>query len=399
MKCKSMFIEMFGSPDNNVFNYPVSTIADISHEDLSYGSTASAVDYNGKIRYIRITDITDSGSLNDDIKSPSVFDEKYVLHEGDVLFARSGATAGKTYLYNMADGEAIYAGYLIRSVPKKDVVNPKYLYYFTKSAYYENFLTVVKRGAAQPNINAQQYGSLKICVPPIEKQNAFSEFVQQVDKSRNVCKRLFESFDKLVKSRFIEMFDNNPDHTKWPIQSMNQVCEVITDGSHYSPKNTDGGYPMLSVKDMGNSDFNYADCKYISQKEYDNLVKNGCKPLAGDVLIAKDGSFFKKGFVVKEEREQAVLSSIAIIRPKNDLMNPEYLVKYLLSDKVVSSVSTMTSGTALKRVILMKFKLMKITVPPIDLQNQFAEFVEQVDKSRFKVIQSLTKLLESTTFE
>ena len=181
------------------------------------------------------------------------------------------------------------------------------------------------------------------------------------------------------------MFDNNPDYQRWPIQSMDQVCEVVTDGSHFSPEDAGEGYPMLSVKDMGESDFDYSDCKHVSQKDYDYLVKNGCKPLAGDVLIAKDGSFFKKGFVVKEEKEQAILSSIAIMRPKKSLMNPDYLVKFLLSDKVLSTVSSMTSGTALKRVILKKFKSMKVTVPPIDLQNEFVDFVNQVDKSKFEI--------------
>ena len=198
------------------------------------------------------------------------------------------------------------------------------------------------------------------------------------------------------KSRFIETFDNNPDYKRWPIQSMDQVCEVVTDGSHFSPEDAGEGYPMLSVKDMGESDFDYSDCKHVSQKDYDYLVKNGCKPLAGDVLIAKDGSFFKKGFVVKKEKEQAILSSIAIMRPKKSLMNPDYLVKFLLSDKVLSTVSSMTSGTALKRVILKKFKSMKVTVPPIDLQNEFVDFVHQVDKSKFGIIEMAHKIIVSS---
>ena len=201
-------------------------------------------------------------------------------------------------------------------------------------------------------------------------------------------------FDNLVKSRFIEMFDNNPDYQKWPTQSMDQICEVVTDGSHFSPEDAGEGYPMLSVKDMGESDFDYSDCKHVSQKDYDFLVKNGCKPLPGDVLIAKDGSFFKKGFVVKEEKEQAILSSIAIMRPKKHLINPGYLLKLLLSDRVLSNVSSMTSGTALKRVILKKFKSMKIRVPPLDLQNEFVQFVDQVDKSKYAFEQQLTDLDE-----
>lgn len=180
--------------------------------------------------------------------------------------------------------------------------------------------------------------------------------------------------------------------------TMDEICEIITDGSHFSPKDSESGYPMLSVKDMGEYDFDYSNCKHVCQEDYDYLVNNGCKPLFGDVLIAKDGSFFKKGFVLKEERDQAILSSIAIIRPKNDVMNSDYLLKYLLSDEVLSSVSSMTSGTALKRVILKQFKSMRVPVPPIDLQIGFAEYVQQVDKSKFNCIkkyETLKKLRES----
>ena len=242
-------------------------------------------------------------------------------------------------------------------------------------------LSMEVNGTTRQKLTQTAMRRIKLPLPPVELQNQFADFVQQVDKSKVI--------KESVKSRFIEMFENNPDSINWPIKTIEQVCEVVTDGSHYSPEDAGSGYPMLSVKDMGESNFDYSDCKYISQKDYDILVKNGCKPMLGDVLIAKDGSFFKKGFVIKEEKEQAILSSIAIMRPQKNLMNPEYLVKFLLSDKVLSSVSSMTSGTALKRVILKKFKSMNIPVPPIELQNEFVNYIQQVDKSKVGVLSTI----------
>ncbi len=175
---------MFGDPDVNQKKWPVVTLKDICVGKLSYGSGAAAIDYDGTTRYVRITDITDTGELSDDVKSPSVIDEKYLLHEGDVLFARSGATVGKTLLYREKYGRSIYAGFLIRLIPNTEMVLPDYVFGFTKSAYYEEFVKKTQRAVGQPNINAQEYGDLRICIPPIEQQKVFSRFLEQSDKSK-----------------------------------------------------------------------------------------------------------------------------------------------------------------------------------------------------------------------
>ena len=197
---KSQFIEMFGDPEVNKNNLPVATLKDICVGRLSYGSGAAAVDYDGVTRYVRITDITDTGELSDEVKSPSVIDEKYLLNEGDVLFARSGATVGKTLLYREKYGRCIYAGFLIRLIPNTAIVVPEYVFGFTKSAYYEEFVKKTQRAVGQPNINAQEYGDLKICVPPIEQQKAFSKFLEQTDKSKFELKQAIEGVDILIKS-------------------------------------------------------------------------------------------------------------------------------------------------------------------------------------------------------
>ena len=84
-------------------------------------------------------DIKEDGTLSDEKMSPNVVDDKYMLYEGDILFARSGATVGKTYLYNNKDGKSIYAGYLIRFVADTNIVIPKYIYYYTLTTYYKAF--------------------------------------------------------------------------------------------------------------------------------------------------------------------------------------------------------------------------------------------------------------------
>lgn len=181
---KSQFIELFGSPVNNKYSYEVSTLKDIAVKPLAYGATASAVDYDGETLYVRITDITDDGALNNDVKSASKVDEKYLLNDGDILLARTGATVGKTCRYRKSYGRAIFAGFLIRLVPDISKVLPDYLFQFTKSDYYWDFVKTAQHVVAQPNINAQEYGELQILIPPLEKQQEYVDFVKQSDKSK-----------------------------------------------------------------------------------------------------------------------------------------------------------------------------------------------------------------------
>ena len=181
---QSIFYDMFGDPVENEKGWPSSTLLDISTGKLSYGSGASAIDYDGKIRYIRITDIDDNGSLRGEAVSPSDYNEKYLLHDGDILFARTGATVGKTYLHKKENGNCIYAGYLIRLVPNKDLVLPEYVFGFTKTLYYKRFVALAQKAVAQPNINAEQYGSLLIGVPPISLQQAFATKIEAIERQK-----------------------------------------------------------------------------------------------------------------------------------------------------------------------------------------------------------------------
>lgn len=203
---KSKFNEMFGDPKANPKGWQTARLKDIAVEKLSYGSGASAVKYDGEMRYVRITDISADGELNDDIVSPSEYDEKYLLNDGDVLFARSGATVGKTFRYSERWGSCIYAGYLIRLVPDKAKVLPDYVFAYTKTDYYQHFVELSQRTVAQPNINAQQYGDLIICVPPLELQSQFSSFVLSVDQLKSTLKSQLHQTETLYRALMQKYF-------------------------------------------------------------------------------------------------------------------------------------------------------------------------------------------------
>ena len=161
---------------------------------------------------------------------------------------------------------------------------------------------------------------------------------------------------------------------------LEEICSLFTDGSHFSPEDEGVGYPMFSVKDMTPNGFNISGCKKIGEEAYKKLVANGCKPLNDDVVVAKDGSYLKTAFVIKGNPEIALLSSIAILRPKIDLVVPEYLSYFLKSDAVYRTVSlNYITGTALKRIILKGIRKIEVDLPDIGEQEQRAQRLSKVD--------------------
>ena len=151
-----------------------------------YGASAPARPFDpGLPRYVRITDLTDDGRLRtEDARSanPSQV-EGYKLEPGDLLFARSGATVGKTYLYRPTDGPCVWAGYLIRFRPLKSVAAPGFLERCTRSRSYRRWIESMFRAGAQPNINAAEYASLPLPLPPLPEQHAIAAVLDCVDEA------------------------------------------------------------------------------------------------------------------------------------------------------------------------------------------------------------------------
>ena len=177
---KSRFVEMFIGK-----NYSRKTVDEVSLGKGEYGAQSASAEYTpDRPRYVRITDINDDGTLNNDVVSSINHsdDDQYRLRYGDFLFARMGATVGKTYAFR--EGNQIYAGYLIRYKLDLTQIHPLYLFWYTRLNEYWDWVKLNQSGAAQPGINAKKFGSLRIPVPPIDIQNRFVAFVAEVDKSK-----------------------------------------------------------------------------------------------------------------------------------------------------------------------------------------------------------------------
>lgn len=155
----------------------------LAQEPLQYGANATGVEYDEELpRYVRITDITSERKLTDNGKQslPIEIAKDYMLQDGDVLFARSGATAGKSFYYDSSDGACCFAGYLIRFRANKAKANSKFLYYYTLTQPYEQWTQQIFIQATIQNISAEKYNNLCFAIPnTLEEQKIIVEYLDE----------------------------------------------------------------------------------------------------------------------------------------------------------------------------------------------------------------------------
>lgn len=202
---QAIFMDMFGDPATNPKRWPTSTLSNVCAVSGEYGAGVAAIEFDPSLpRYVRITDITDRGELNGRPVSPGGPPQDwtaYKLQAGDLLFARSGATVGKTYLYKESDGPCVFAGYLIRFRPNPNVALPSYIFSFTQTAAYRTWVAARQRVVAQPNINATQYGhELVLPVPPLALQREFCDLVDELDRQHALMQGSQTANDALFAS-------------------------------------------------------------------------------------------------------------------------------------------------------------------------------------------------------
>ena len=179
---------LFGQYEEIPEEWNALQLTDVCIKNPEYGANVSAIEKNELLpQYIRITDLNDDGSLRPE-EWKSIDDDEakpYLLQENDFLFARTGATVGKTYLYGKKDGRCAYAGYLIRFKLNNEFLTPEFLFYFTHSARYWKWLISIQTWGVQQNVNAKQYSNMSILLPSLKEQQKIASILSGVDAVRH----------------------------------------------------------------------------------------------------------------------------------------------------------------------------------------------------------------------
>ena len=169
--------------------------------------------------------------------------------------------------------------------------------------------------------------------------------------------------------------------SEWNHSTINDVCVLVTDGSHSSPKSVNDGKYMVSVKDFTDYGFDFASCRMISNDDYETLKRNGCVPQMDDILIGKDGArFFEDIIIYRQKEKPALLSSIAILRCDKSKILPDFLYYVLRTPSFRQDVKdNYGSGSAIPRIILKDFKRMMVSYPSLEKQQSIISVLTAID--------------------
>lgn len=331
------------------------------------------------LRCLRIGDVSQKRdfSMWGYTKTSKMDYERYKLHKGDSIIARTGNTIGVcTYIED--DIESVYNNGLIRLTAKKELARERFLFYLIRSTACQDYIQSIAYGTStQPNMKIKDFLNFDIIVPTLEIQDKIIAIVDKIEKKIQVNTEINNNLEQQALAFFRHYFMDFAPYggavtSDWTEVSLDDVCIRITDGSHYSPADSpDSPYPMYSVKDMEAYGFNSSTCKHITEEEFCKMQKSDCVPLLDDILVAKDGSYLKEIFICSEEKDEAILSSIAIFRPDTSVIVPEILLYLLKQPSVRKDVGdNYVSGSALPRIVLKDFKKYRFMLPPMKEQQK-----------------------------
>ena len=266
-----------------------------------------------------------------------------------------------------------------------DKLDRQYLYYYLKSDIVLQRIKNVASGSVRDNLKLSMLYEFPINIISIEQQRAVVEKLDKIKTVINLRKKELEKLDELVKARFVEMFSEYQNRC-----SLNELCSIITDGTHQPPKFQNEGIPFIFVSNLANNTVTYNAEKFISDETYNELIKR--TPIEiGDVLLTTVGSYGHPAVVV-DDRKFLFQRHIAYLKPKRNSINSFFLHSAILAPDAQRQIEEKVKGIAQKTLNLSEIRKITIPVPSIDEQNAFEVFVKQVDKSKFYVLAYIDKI-------
>lgn len=260
-----------------------------------------------------------------------------------------------------------------------DKYNLKYLYYYLLSK--KDDINKMFRGAGLKHLNKNEFVMLNL---KEISENEQCDVVNQLDKINEMIelrKNEIEKCNNIIKSQFVEMFGTNK-KSKYPYESLENLTLKITDGKHGGCKGEkNSGYYFVGATEIYNDKINYQTAKEITKNDFKKDYKR-CDLKNNDFVIVNTGATIGKSAIVNSDLADHTLlqKSVALIRTKQELINPIYL-KYCYDAN--PDMYNKGNGCARINLLLSQIKETMIPVPPIELQNKFAQIVEQIDKQKF----------------
>ena len=357
-----------------------------------YGANETADAYvDDGVRFLRTTDITDDGRVAGE-GAVYVTDEAaadYLLNDGDLLLSRSGTLGRSLCFETRKHGTCAYAGYLVRFVPGPQLV-PRYAFWFTKSLPFADWLRVSVIQSTIGNVNGQKFANMQMSAPPSNEQHVIADFLDRetekidalVAKKQRLIDLLEEKRGALISHAVTKGVDPDvpmkdsgwslvgdvPRH--WHTPRLGLCCSLLTDGTHAPPPWSPGQDRLLSARNLVNGEFVLRDDDRTMSAEDARLMPASCIARQGDVLLVVVGGTTGKSAVAENVHDVAVQRSVAILRPRLSLIQPEYLRLWLSSRPVQESIGRVVDQYAAQPgIYLQDVGALPAAVPPLAEQS------------------------------
>lgn len=295
-----------------------------------------------------------------------------------VLYGKLRPYLNKVVLPNF---DGVCTTEILPILPNEEKLDRTFLWAILLSPTFVNWATSQISGANLPRLDPKLLAEYEIPLPPLDEQKRIASLLARADRLRQLRRHARRLADSLLQSLFVEMFgDPGINSNGWDIVDLQELSRLITDGTHVTPTYLQSGIPFISTVHVSEKGIDWDNAKYISLEEHRKLTKR-CKPEVGDILYTKVGSV-GLALPVPDEREFSIFVQLALIKIRKELCNLYYLVQYLNMPQVRNPILAKLTGATMKYIGVGDIGEIKVILPPLPLQEEFARAAARVESLR-----------------
>ncbi len=378
--------------------------------DTQYGFTASTVQQDTGTQFLRITDIVPQLIDWNTVPYCQIQEkdrEKYLLHKGDIVVARTGATVGYAK-YIKEDVPAVFASYLVRLLVNSIDVDRHYVGLCVESNLFKEYIQSISNGSAQPNANAQMISSFEINLPPLSTQHRIATILSRYDSLienyQKQIKLLEEAAQRLYKEWFIDLHFPGHENTKivdgvpegWEKKTIDDVTCKVTTG--LNPRKNfvlgKGSNYYVTIKNMADNTLFLDDrCDRVDNEALEKINKRSDLKI-GDILFSGIGTIGRVALVDIPTNNWNVSESVFTLR-SNDIVTKEFLYLMLLSPDMQNYCQSNAHGAAQKGIRMADLKAYSFNLPPFGVIQKFTNLVTPTIKKVSSIRNQIHLLTEA----